>query len=126
MFRRIDHVELVPNDLEKTINFYTEILGFKFKEKIKVDKPPLKEILFYTLGDTMLEILSYANPAPPATAPCQVGFIRIAIEVEDMDKAIAFLNSNGIHTVWGPVTRGTSKRAEILDPNGLSIELRQW
>lgn len=42
----------------------------------------------------------------------------IALEVEDMDK--------GIFPSAGPVTLGTSKRAEILDPNGNSIELRQW
>ena len=29
MFKRIDHVEIIPQDLEKTLKFYTEILGFK-------------------------------------------------------------------------------------------------
>jgi 4-hydroxyphenylpyruvate dioxygenase-like putative hemolysin len=31
MFKRIDHVEIVPADLQRTINFYTTILGFTLK-----------------------------------------------------------------------------------------------
>lgn len=127
MFKRIDHVELVPKDLNKTIAFYTEILGFKFKERIKVAKPPLEEVLFYTLGDSMLEILSFTNPAPAPTSPCQVGYLRMAIEVENMDKALAYLKGKGVEISRPPVVMGDrSIRAEILDPNGLSIELRQW
>ena len=50
----------------------------------------------------------------------------MAIEVDDMDRAIEYLKSKGVSVSWGPVTLGTSKRAEIKDPDGLSIELRQW
>jgi len=31
-----------------------------------------------------------------------------------------------VEITWGPITLGKSKRAEIKDPDGLSIELRQW
>ena len=31
MFKRIDHVEIAPADLERSIAFYTEILGFRMK-----------------------------------------------------------------------------------------------
>jgi glyoxylase I family protein len=40
MFRRIDHVEIIPSDFEKTIAFYTEILGFRQRERKRVDNPP--------------------------------------------------------------------------------------
>jgi glyoxylase I family protein len=50
----------------------------------------------------------------------------IALEVEDMDRTIEYLRGKGVEISWGPVTLGNSKRAEIRDPNGLSIELRQW
>jgi predicted enzyme related to lactoylglutathione lyase len=46
--------------------------------------------------------------------------------VEDMDTAVKYLSSKGVEITWGPVTLGKSKRAEIKDPDGLSIELRQW
>lgn len=126
MFKRIDHVEITPGDLEKTIAFYTEILGFKIQMRKKIDdSPPLREVVFVELGGTVLELVSVADPLPPSRAP-QVGYRGIALEVDDMEKAVAYLKSKGVGLSWGPVTLGTSKRAEIKDPDGLMIELRQW
>jgi glyoxylase I family protein len=124
MFKRIDHVEIIPKDLKRSEEFYSHILGFKFKERIIVNQPPLKEVVFLTLNDTMLELLSYENPTPPAA--CQVGYCAMALEVEDMEKALRYLKTRGIETCWGPVHFGRSIRTEIKDPDGLTIELRQW
>ncbi len=49
-----------------------------------------------------------------------------ALEVEDMDEAITYLKSKGVVISVEPVNLGKSKRAEIKDPDGLTIELRQW
>ena len=126
MFKRIDHTEIVPANYERTIKFYTEVLGFQAKQRKKVGRPPLDEIIYLTLGDTMVEVMSVKSPAPVSSAPYQLGYKRIALEVDDMDKAIAYLKSKGVTISVPPVTMETSRRAEILDPDGLSIELRQW
>ena len=34
--------------------------------------------------------------------------------------------TQGVEIVWGPVVRDTYTRAEICDPNGFRIELREW
>ncbi len=125
MFKRIDHVEITSGDLERSIRFYKEVFGFALKEKIKPSSGEIEELAFLTLGDTMLELLSIKNSAPPAKGP-QVGFRTMAIEVDDMDRTIEYLKGKGIELLRGPITRGPSKRAEIKDPDGLSIELRQW
>ena len=31
MFKKIDHVEIVTDQLERTVEFYTDVLGFKLK-----------------------------------------------------------------------------------------------
>ena len=31
MFKKIDHVEIVTNDLDRTVDFYTNMLGFNTK-----------------------------------------------------------------------------------------------
>jgi catechol 2,3-dioxygenase-like lactoylglutathione lyase family enzyme len=31
LFKRIDHVEIVANQLDRTVQFYTEVLGFRVK-----------------------------------------------------------------------------------------------
>jgi glyoxylase I family protein len=125
MFKKIDHVEITPSDLDRTIRFFTEIFGFTVKMRKKVDMPPLDEVAFLELGNTVLELVAVKNPAPPSMVPL-VGYRMMAIEVEDMDKAIEYLKSKGVEISVAPVNLGPSKRAEIKDPDGLSIELRQW
>ena len=125
MFKRIDHVEITASDLDRSIRFYTDVFGFTMKERIKPLAPDIEEIAFLTLGDTMLELLNMKNPAPnPGCA--QVGFRSMAIEVDNMDRAIEYLKGKGVGVTWGPVNLGTSIRAEIKDPDGLIVELRQW
>ena len=126
MFKRIDHVEIIPGNADITIDFYTKILNFKVKERKKVDKPPMKEVIFLELNDSTIEIVSVQDPAPRSADPWKIGYRMFALEVEDMDKAIAYLKSKGVEISLAPVNLGKSKRAEIKDPDGLTIELRQW
>ena len=125
MFKRIDHVEITASDLDRSIRFYTDVFGFTMKERFKPPAPDIEEIAFLTLGDTMLELLNMKNSAPnPECA--QVGFRSMAIEVHDMGRAIEYLKGKGVAVTWGPVNLGASIRAEIKDPDGLTVELRQW
>jgi glyoxylase I family protein len=126
MFKRIDHIEIIPSDFDRSMKFYTEVLGFTVKEQMPVPVPPLQEIAYLQLGDTVIELMRVQDPAPASAGPWQVGYRMMALEVEDMDKAIAYLADQGVPVTWGPVTLGPSKRAEVQDPDGLSIELRQW
>jgi predicted enzyme related to lactoylglutathione lyase len=51
----------------------------------------------------------------------------IALEVDDMQTTIEYLKTKGVGVVWGPLARENRfARAEITDPNGYHIELRQW
>jgi glyoxylase I family protein len=126
MFKRIDHVEIVPSDLERSISFYTEVLGFRMKERIQIGAPELKQVVYLTLGGTTLELLQYADPAP-ADPSVRVGYRTIALEVDDMEETVAYLAQKGIEPSVAPVdVGGGSLRAEIVDIDGLPIELRQW
>ena len=126
MFKRIDHVEIIPSDFEKSIAFYTQVLGFAVKERMKIDAGHLKEVAYLKLGDTVLELLRVSHPACATTEPWSVGYRLMALEVEDMDQVLEYLAEQGVPITWGPVDLGTSRRAEIHDIDGLSIELRQW
>jgi catechol 2,3-dioxygenase-like lactoylglutathione lyase family enzyme len=126
MFKRIDHVEIIPSDLEKTIDFYVNVLGFEVKRRQKVQVPPLQEVVYLRLGDTDIELLSVKDPDPSSQAQWQVGYRMMALEVDDMNETIEYLKGKGVELTLGPMTIGKSTRAEIKDPNGISIELRQW
>lgn len=126
LFKRIDHVEIVPSDFEKSLSFYRHVLGFTAGDRHEINVPPLREIVYLSLGDTVLELLSVENPVKPPENPWQVGYRMIAVEVEDMEEALAYLAEREVHPTWGPVDLGGAKRAEIADPDGLGVELRQW
>ena len=126
LFKRIDHTEIVPSNVEKTVDFYQEILGFTLKNRVTVDAPPMKEVIYLELGDTMIEVISAENPSPKSKEPWQVGYRAIALEVKDMQEAVDYLREKGIGMSREPVDLGTSIRGEIQDPDGLTIELRQW
>ena len=71
--------------------------------------------------------MTYPEASPAASQPGDhLGYRMMALEVEDMDAALAYLAGKGIKPSWGPVALGPAKRAEIHDCDGLPIELRQW
>lgn len=126
MFKRIDHVEIIPTDFERSIRFYTEILGFTVKQRMAVAAAPLEEIAYLALGDTVLELMRVTDAAITQVEPWGTGYRMMALEVENMDEALDYLSTKGITPSWGPVALGPSKRAEIRDCDGFPIELRQW
>ena len=46
MFKRVDHVEILPRNSENTIDFYVNILGFRTRSRNEV-KMPLMRAHFY-------------------------------------------------------------------------------
>ncbi len=126
MFKRIDHVEFVPADFEKTFKFYTEILGFEIQMRRKVEgRPPVEEVALIKLGDTVMELFSIKNLAPASKEPWRVGYRRIAIQIEDASQTLEYLKSKGVEIVGDPVASENLRRLEIKDPDGFSIELTQ-
>jgi len=126
MLKRIDHVEIVPRDFERSLAFYVGALGFTLDHRIAVDAPPIKEVVYLTLNESAIELLR-ADPPPAERAPRgQAGYNAMAWEVDDMEATLRHLAAKGITPSWGPRASKTYIRAEIADPDGNSIELRQW
>ena len=130
MFKRIDHVEIVTDRPDQTVRFYTEILGFNIKSRDRIERSGLGvpiDLVYLELGGTVVELISYQDARiEPAPQNEHLGYRMIALEVDDMQKTIDYLKTKGIDVVWGPRFRETYARAEISDPNGFRIELRQW
>jgi glyoxylase I family protein len=128
VFKRIDHVELVTDQPERTVDFYTRVLGFRVRNRDRVQRSgagvPIN-LTYLELGGTTVELINYEGlDVAPAPTGIHLGYNLIAVEVDDMEKAVEFLKSQGVEVVWGPDKH--SARAEITDPNGYHIELRQW
>ena len=130
MFKRIDHVEIVTDRPEETEAFYIEVLGFKVRMRDRIERSGLGvpiDLVYLDLGGTTVELITYHGAAvDPAPQSEHLGYRMIALEVDDMQQATDYLATKGIEIVWGPRVRETYARAEICDPNGYHIELRQW
>ena len=129
MFKRIDHIELLTAQPARTIDFYTGVLGFKVRARDRIPSTPLGplDLVYLDLGGTTVEVMCYPDAKIPTNSFDQtLGYRMMALEVEDMDRALALLKTKGVEPSWGPVRRPTYARTEIRDPDGNSIELRQW
>jgi len=122
---RILHTMLRVGDLQKSIDFYTNILGMKLLRQR--DYPDGSFTLaFLGYGDenknTVLE-LTYnwgVNQYDPGT-----GFGHIAIAVDDVYAATEKTRKHGAKILRdaGPVNAGTTIIAFLEDPDGYQIEL---
>jgi catechol 2,3-dioxygenase-like lactoylglutathione lyase family enzyme len=130
MFKRIDHIELLTATPESTIAFYTGVLGFRERERKRIPETPSGplDLIYLELGGTTVEVMCYplAKTIPSRSAELRLGWQCLALEVDDMDSALSMLKEKGVEAAWGPVKRPDYARAEIRDPDGNPIELRQW
>ena len=122
---RFAHVMIRVKDLDKSINFYTNILGMKVLRKS--DNPEYKYTLaFLGYGDisdnTALELTYNWGDHDYDQGNA---FGHLCIQVEDVYKACETVKQkNGVVTrEAGPVKGGTSVIAFIKDPDGYQIEL---
>ena len=129
MFKRVDHIELLTAAPERAVEFYTGLLGFRVRERQRVPSTPNGplDLVYLELGGTTVEVMSYPQASVlPRASEQRLGWQCLALEVDDMDAALAHLKSRGIDCAWGPMKRPEYARAEIRDPDGNPIELRQW
>jgi len=124
---RLLHTMLRVSDLNKSINFYTEVLGMKLLRK--KDYPEGRFTLaFLGYGDestnTVIELTFNWD-----TDNYQLGdgYGHIAIEVEQIYQACELIETKGGEIVRpaGPMKHGTTLLAFIKDPDGYMIELIQ-
>lgn len=122
---RLLHTMLRVGDLERSLAFYTEVLGMKLLRR--KDYPDGKFTLaFIGYGDeannTAIE-LTYNWDTN--SYDLGKGFGHIAIEVEDVYKACDEIKAKGGKVVReaGPMKHGSSVLAFIEDPDGYKIEL---
>jgi lactoylglutathione lyase len=122
---RILHTMIRVGDLERSIQFYTQVLGMKLLRQ--------KE---YPDGKFTLAFLGYGaeseNTVIELTYNWGVdsydlgnGFGHLALEVEDVYQATDEIRKRGgkIIREAGPMNAGTTIIAFVEDPNGYQIEL---
>ncbi|MFC2036033.1 VOC family protein [Chloroflexota bacterium] len=64
MLKRINHIEIVPSDLERILDFYTTIFGFKAQCRWKIEVSPLESLVFIELSGTLIELFLVKESVP--------------------------------------------------------------
>jgi len=124
---RILHTMIRVGDLDRSIRFYTEVLGMKLLRR--------KD---YPEGKFTLAFVGYGDESEQAMLELTYnwgvehydlgnGFGHIAIEVEDAYKACEAVRAKGgkVTREAGPMKHGTTVIAFVEDPDGYKIEFIQ-
>lgn len=137
----LNHVSVTSADLDRSLDFYGDVLGLRLIARGETDAEHLPTILGFPevllrwaelelANDQILELFEYLVPRGTALRQrtCDPGCVHIALEVDDLDRVFAQLRAAGVTTRSGPVTITTGNWAGArclyaLDPDGVTIEL---
>jgi lactoylglutathione lyase len=121
---KFTYVGIRVKDLDKSIDFYTKLLGMRMKGRNKMEKTKGEVVsLQGEDGGFELELNYYENDSP-YYAPYTVGegLDHLAFGVEDLTKALQEAKASG-YNVISEVKTDQSRWAYVEDPNGIWIEL---
>ena len=123
MVKKLLHTRYRVNDLEKTVKFYTEVLGL---EEVRRHKSPRgSELVFLRTpnSEELIEIACY-----PASGPVVLGadVTHLAFEVADLEAFALHAAAHGYPLTDGPTESSSGTFAFIDAPEGYEIELIQY
>ena len=140
----IYHVGFTVTDIERSLEFYRDVLGMSLYRRWQGTAPYLATITGFEGvrlelallkspdGSGMLELLQYvSHPAPPTErATNRPGNAHLCFKVADIHAAAAELRQRGVRLISEPVeiTAGVHQGAYgvyLRDPDGFTVELFQ-
>lgn len=115
------HTRMRVSDLDKTIRFYTTVLGLEVIERKTSPRGSHLAFLRVPNSDELIELTSFPPSGP---VKVQEDLVHLAFQVESLDETIASLNAQGVTITDGPTTTSSGSRFIFIDaPDGYEIEL---
>ena len=141
----VDSIGLTVSDLDRSVEFYTNVLSFQTVSEFEADGADIEHLqgVFglrvrtarLRLGDEFIELTEYlapkGRPAPVDSRSNDRWFQHIAIIVADMDKAYSWLRAHKVqHASPGPQrlpdwnkNAGGIRAFYFRDPDGHALEV---
>jgi catechol 2,3-dioxygenase-like lactoylglutathione lyase family enzyme len=146
MIRGIHHTAISTSDLQRSVRFYRDLLGFQevfsssweigseVADRIVGLKDSAAQLVMLRLGNVCLELFQYASPRPKpgeSTRPvCDHGITHICLDVTDIEAEYERLKAAGMRfhcppqDVGGGIRDAGGIRATYgRDPDGNVVEL---
>jgi len=122
MVKCLAHVCFGVSDLDRSLAFYRDKLGFRPAYDFLDDKGERIGHCLHIGGATFLEFFR-SNLAPPTEGSTHSHF---CLQVEDIESAAAELKRRGVEV--GEIQRGSDRSFQVwlADPDGNRIELQQY
>ena len=139
-----DHTGFTVSNLERSLAFWRDVLGFELSHRVdqrgefaaEITGVPGAEISLAVLkapGGHKIELLQYTAPADRkqhAFRPCDVGSVHVALTVDDLDAVLERIAASGWKAGRKPQTLTTGPNAGrrviyVRDPDGTTIEFMQ-
>ena len=131
MIKKIDHIGIAVNSIEKTSELFSKILGLKVAGEELIEEQKVK-IAFLPLGDSELELLESTSPDGPIARFIEKkgeGIQHIAFRVDNLEKALEKLKEEGVRLIDEKPRYGAGgAKIAFLHPkstNGILIELSE-
>ena len=139
-----DHTGITVSDLERSLVFWRDVLGFELSHRTHQKGELAGEITGVAGAEISLavvrapghkiELLQYH--APPdrkfrnTDRPCDVGAVHVALTVDNLDAVLERIAASGWSAAGMPQTLATGPNAGkrvvyVRDPDGTTIELMQ-
>ena len=147
----IDHINIVVSDLERSVRFYTELLGFKESKRAHLEgewiesivglKGVVADVVFILApsGEPRIELICYKTPKgesiPQNSFANTVGIRHIALRVDDIHAAAEELRNGGVKMLGEPVIvpeevvthdAGHKMLCYFHDPDGVLLEITEY
>jgi catechol 2,3-dioxygenase-like lactoylglutathione lyase family enzyme len=140
-----DHTGITVSNLERSLAFWRDVLGFELShtahqtgemasEITGVEGAELKLAVVKVPGGQKIELLEYLAPLERKRnvdlRPCDVGFVHVALIVDDLDAILSAINASGWEAAGKPQTLQSGPNAGkrvvyVRDPDGTTIEFMQ-
>ncbi len=141
MIRGVHHTAISTGDLERSLAFYRDLLGFEpvldFRwpegtanmNATHALEETAGRVVLLKAGNAMIELFQYETPVPkPADLDrrlCDHGITHLCLDVDDIDAEYERLSAAGMRFHCPPVDYGSVKCTYGRDPDGNVLELQE-
>ena len=124
MKAKFAYVGIRVTNLQRSIDFYTKVLGMNVTGRSKVEQTKGETVGLQSEKDGVILELNYYEKSSPYNTEYAVGegLDHLAFKVDDLDKALEEARRAGHRTILEMKADG-SRWAYIEDPDGIWIEL---